>query len=260
MEKKYLQIIGCGASQGVPTADGNWGNCKKNKKNIRKRSSVFIKYNNIRILLDTSPDLRFQLLDNNISDLDCVFFTHSHADHIFGINELRSFYIKKKQKINIYSTKECILSLQKIFSYLFKSSNHYPSILRKNIIKKSIVIKKNKQKIIIEKLDVTHGKTKTIGYKINNQVAYIPDCKIIPQKTINKIHGIEYLIIDCFRIKKHNLHINLNESIKYIEKIKPKKAFLTHMSKDFDYKVLKKRLKKYKIIQPSFDGMKIALS
>ena len=92
MEKKYLQIIGCGASQGVPTADGNWGNCKKNKKNIRKRSSVFIKYNNIRILLDTSPDLRFQLLDNNISDLDCVFFTHSHADHIFGINELRSFY------------------------------------------------------------------------------------------------------------------------------------------------------------------------
>ena len=124
MEKKYLQIIGCGASQGVPTADGNWGNCKKNKKNIRKRSSIFIKYNNIRILLDTSPDLRFQLLDNNISDLDCVFFTHSHADHIFGINELRSFYIKKKQKINIYSTKECILSLQKMFSYLFKSNNH----------------------------------------------------------------------------------------------------------------------------------------
>ena len=103
MKKNYLQIIGCGASQGVPTPDGDWGNCKKNKKNIRTRSSVYLSLNNYKILFDTSPDLRFQLLAHNITEIDYVFFTHSHADHIFGINELRTFWIKNKKKIDIFS-------------------------------------------------------------------------------------------------------------------------------------------------------------
>ena len=99
MGKNYLQTIGCGASQGVPTPDGDWGNCKKNKKNIRTRSSLYLSLNNYKILFDTSPDLRFQLLANNITEIDCVFFTHTHADHIFGINELRTFWIKNKKKL-----------------------------------------------------------------------------------------------------------------------------------------------------------------
>ncbi len=257
--KKYLSIIGCGSSQGVPTADGNWGNCKKIKKNIRKRSSIFVEYNDFRLLFDTSPDLRFQLLENKISDIDCVFFTHSHADHIFGINELRSFYIKKKEKINIYSTKECLKSIEKMFSYLFEDEKYYKSILKKNIITENTNIKKNNNKLTIKKLDVIHGEIKTVGYKINNQIAYIPDCKKIPQKTINAIKDIEFLIIDCFRIKEHNLHLNLEEAIEYIKLINPKKAFLTHMSKDFDYNILQKKLEKFKNIQPAFDGMKINL-
>ena len=259
MKKNYLQIIGCGASQGVPTPDGDWGNCKKNKKNIRTRSSVYLSLNNYKILFDTSPDLRFQLLANKITEIDYVFFTHSHADHIFGINELRTFWIKNKKKIDIFSTKQCIFYLKKYFDYLFKDNKNYPAVLKSNIIKSHINIGNGKDKIRIERLDVKHGSTKTIGYKINNDIAYIPDVKTIPKKTIKKILNIKYLIIDCFRTKEHNLHVSLKETLNYINLIKPEQAFLTHMSKDLDYDSLKKKLKKFKNINVCYDGMKIKI-
>lgn len=257
MRENYLQIIGCGASQGVPTPDGDWGNCKKNKKNIRTRSSVYLSLNHYKILFDTSPDLRFQLLANNITEIDYAFFTHTHADHIFGINELRTFWIKNKKKMDIFSTRECISLLKKSFGYLFKNNKNYPAVLKSKIIKNYTHIGSGTNKIKIERLDVEHGSMKTIGYKINNDIAYIPDVKTIPKKTIKKILNIKYLIIDCFRTKEHNLHVNLKETLDYINLIKPKKAFLTHMSKDLDYNNLKNKLKKHKNIEPCYDGMKI---
>jgi len=106
---------------------------------------------------------------------------------------------------------------------------------------------------------VKHGSTKTIGYKINSDIAYIPDVKTIPKKTIKKILNIKYLIIDCFRTKEHSLHVNLKETLNYINLINPKQAFLTHMSKDLDYDSLKKKLKKFKNINVCYDGMKIKI-
>jgi phosphoribosyl 1,2-cyclic phosphate phosphodiesterase len=259
MKKNYLQILGCGASQGVPTPDGDWGNCKKSKKNIRTRSSLYLSLNNFKILFDTSPDLRFQLLANNITEIDYVFFTHTHADHIFGINELRTFWIKNKKKINIFSTKQCIFFLKKTFNYLFKDNKNYPAILESNVIKNHINIGSGKNKIRIEKLDVEHGSIKTIGYKINNDIVYIPDVKTVPKKTLKKILNIKYLIIDCFRTKEHNLHVSLKETLEYINLIQPKKAFLTHMSKDLDFNNLKKKLKKFKNINVCYDSMKIKI-
>ncbi len=252
-----IQILGCGASQGVPTPDGDWGNCRKDKKNIRTRSSIFLNLNNFKILFDTSPDLRFQLLKNNISKIDYVFYTHIHADHIFGINELRTFYLQTKKKINIYSTKECIFFLKKHFKYLFTDNENYPAILQSNIIHKPVTFDKNK--IHIEKLNVLHGAVQTVGFKINNKIAYIPDVKFIPKTTLKNINRIPILIIDCFRIKKHNLHVNLEETLDYINLIKPKRVFLTHMNRDVDYYKLKNKLKQYKNISPCYDGMKIKI-
>ena len=255
----YIQILGCGASQGVPAPDGNWGNCKKESKNIRTRSSIYLNLNNFKILFDTSPDLRFQLLKNNISKIDYVFYTHIHADHIFGINELRTFYLKTKRRINIFSTKECIFFLKKHFKYLFTNNKNYPAILQSNIIHGPSIFTKKKCKIYIEKLDVQHGSVRTVGFKINNKIAYIPDVKFISKNTLKNIIRIPLLIIDCFRIKKHKLHVNLEETLNYINIIKPKKVFLTHMNRDIDYYKLRNKLKKYKNILPCYDGMKIRI-
>ena len=104
-----------------------------------------------------------------------------------------------------------------------------------------------------------HGSIKTIGYKINNDIVYIPDVKTVPKKTLKKILNIKYLIIDCFRSKEHNLHVSLKETLEYINLIQPKKAFLTHMSKDLDYNNLKKKLKKFKNINVCYDSMKIKI-
>jgi len=258
-KKNYLQILGCGASQGVPTSNGDWGACQKNSFNTRTRSSIFLKINNFNLLFDTSPDLRFQLFKNKILKIDYVFFTHIHADHIFGINDLRAFYLTNGKRINIFSTKETVSFLEKHFKYLFKNHKNYPAILKSNIIQNSLLIKNKISKIKIERIDVIHGSVKTIGFKIDNRIAYIPDVKTIPEKTIKKIKNIPFLIIDCFRFKKHNLHVNLEEVMAYVKKINPAKVFLTHMSKDIDYNFIKKKLKKFKNTVPCYDGMIIKI-
>ena len=138
MKKNYLQIIGCGASQGVPTPDGDWGNCKKNKKNIRTRSSVYLSLNNYKILFDTSPDLRFQLLANNITEIDYVFFTHSHADHIFGINELRTFWIKNKKTHPGRLNDLCHIIYKSADTPWRRAKNNLGLMLKEGILKENI--------------------------------------------------------------------------------------------------------------------------
>ena len=149
----------------------------------------------------------------------------------------------------IFFQSPCIFYLKKNFDYHFKNNKNYPAVLKSNIIKSHINIDNGKDKIRIERLDVKHGSTKTIGYK-KIMILLIFHQKIIPKKTIKKILNIKYLIIDCFRTKEHSLHVNLKETLNYINLINPKKAFLTHMSKDLDYNNLKNKLKKYKNIEP----------
>src|SRR6056300_1231442 len=197
MNKKkpnYIRILGCGSSQGVPKIDGSWGHCKKNARNYRSRSSIFVSLNGLDFLIDTSPDIKDQFLKNKINNINFVLFTHAHADHILGIKELRTYFVKNKK--------------------------NYPAVLKSNIIKKKFKIKK---KININTINVVHGEMPTIGYRINN-FAYIPDFKIINEKEIKKLKNLEVLIIDCFRFKKHKTHVNFDESIKYIKNINPKKA------------------------------------
>lgn len=257
MNKKkpnYIRILGCGSSQGVPKIDGSWGHCKKNARNYRSRSSIFVSLNGLDFLIDTSPDIKDQFLKNKINNINFVLFTHAHADHILGINELRTFFVKNKKKINIYSTSQTLANLKKGFKYLFINQKNYPAVLKSNIIKKKFKIKK---KININTINVIHGEMPTIGYRINN-FAYIPDFKIINEKEIKKLKNLEVLIIDCFRFKKHKTHVNFDESIKYIKNINPKKAFLTNMSSDIDYQNILKKIENVNI-KPSYDGLKIYL-
>jgi phosphoribosyl 1,2-cyclic phosphate phosphodiesterase len=257
MSLKFV-ILGSGSSMGVPRADGYSGNCDlKNKKNFRTRCSALIKFENKNILIDTSPDLRSQLLSNKIKSISKVFYTHPHADQTHGINDLRPFFLINKKQIPVYAdtyTKKYLLST---FMYCFKSSYGYPSTLNINSLKKRHQITSGNKKIIIESISVRHGKIKSTCYLINKKLAYASDVSLFFKKDYKKLKNLECLIIDCLWYRNHSAHFNLNQVFELVKILTPRKTILTNMHSDLDYAKLKKILPKN--IIPGFDGMTVNL-
>ena len=252
-------ILGCGSSMGVPRPDGFFGNCDpKNIKNYRTRCSALIKTNDENILVDTSPDLRQQLLRHKIKKIDKVLFSHMHGDQTHGINDLRCFYINSKKQINIYADQSTSFHLKKSFSYIFKSvSKEYPATLKLNKLPRNIFIKNNNNKIRIKSIIVEHGKVKSNCFIIGKNLAYISDVSKIYYKDYKYFKNLKYLIIDCLWYNYHPSHFNLETSLSVIKKFKPKKAILTNLSPVLDYKILKKMLPKNVI--PAHDGLTVNL-
>ena len=257
MNLKFI-ILGCGSSFGVPRIDGDFGDCNpKNKKNIRTRCSALLTSKNFNLLIDSSPDIRQQFLHNKIKSLDCIFYTHQHADQTHGINDLRYFYLKTKKQIPVYANKSTSKYLLSSFKYCFKkTSNFYPPIMKLNILKK----KHNfiKKKINIRSFEVLHGSIKSLCYVINNKLAYVSDVNHINKKDYKKINKLKYLIIDCLREEPHPSHYNLNKILNLIKEIKPNKTILTNLHSSLDYEKLKKKLPKSVI--PAYDNMRLLIN
>jgi phosphoribosyl 1,2-cyclic phosphate phosphodiesterase len=260
MEKTKLILLGCGSSLGVPRIDGYWGRAKINKKNHRMRCSLFIRYKDMNILIDTSPDMRNQFLNNKIKKLDFVVYTHDHADQTHGINELRPFFWNNKKKIPIYADKKTSNYLINSFKYLFvKQSKYYKPILKMNIIKNNFFLKKNISSIQLETIRVRHGDINSNGY-LFNKIAYISDCSSISSKSLKRLMNLKLLIIDCLKFKSHKTHLNFKRCLSYIKILKPKKAILTNLHSDIDYSFLRKKLLKIsKNIVPGYDGLKVVI-
>jgi len=257
MAIKFI-LLGTGSSIGVPRIDGNFGACDpKIKKNYRTRCSALIKFDDQNILFDTSPDLRNQLLANNIKNIQKVFYTHNHADQTHGINDLRVFYLKNKKVIPIYADLVTSKYLSTAFSYCFKKNFEYPAILKLNKLKKKHIFKNKNKKIFIRSVEVEHGNIKSMCYIINKSLAYASDVSLIHKKDLRLFKKLNYFIIDCLRYKEHYSHYNLNKILELVKIIKPKKTILTNMNNELDYKVLKKNLPNN--IVPGFDGMTINL-
>ena len=257
MSIKFI-ILGSGSSMGVPRADGFSGKCNlNNKKNHRLRCSALIQFDNENILIDTSPDLRQQLLNNKIKSISKVFYTHLHADQTHGINDLRPFFLINKKKIPVFANKKTAKYLYTTFNYCFKSSRDYPSTLKLVNLKKKHIFKNKKQKILIDSISVEHGKIDSLCYIINKKLAYASDISLFYKNDIKKLMKLDYLIVDCLWYKKHSAHFNLDQVLKLVKIIKPKKTILTNMHSDLDYDVLKKVLPKN--IVPGYDGMKVKL-
>ena len=253
-------ILGCGSSLGVPRPDGFFGDCDpKNKKNFRSRCSAFIKSKNENILIDTSPDLREQLLRNNIKFIDRVLYTHQHGDQTHGINDLRVFYLKKRKKVPLYADKKTTKYLKDNFSYCFEynltkpRSLDYPATLKLNALKKTHKF----SNIEIQSIKVNHGNIDSICYIINNKCAYASDVKFFYKNTIHLLRNMKYLIIDCLRYTPHPSHFNLDELLEFVNVIKPKKTILTNLSTQMDYDQLTKKLPNN--IVPAYDGLTINL-
>tara|TARA_B100000212_G_scaffold303048_1_gene249651 strand:- start:67 stop:837 length:771 start_codon:yes stop_codon:yes gene_type:complete len=252
-------ILGCGSSMGVPRPDGYFGNCNPNdKKNYRTRCCALIKTKDETILIDTSPDLRQQLIDNKINQIDKVFYSHMHADQTHGINDLRVFYIKKKLPINVYADMDTKKYLMKTFGYCFKdNSKEYPAILKLNSINQKLSIKDGKKNRNVIPIKVKHGKVNSICYIIDKKLAYISDVSKINEKDYKYFQNLNYLIIDCLWYRYHPSHLNLESSLELIRKFKPKKSILTNLHLDLDYQKLKRRLPKN--VVPAYDGLSVNL-
>ena len=257
MPVKFI-ILGSGSSMGVPRADGYSGNCNlNNKKNFRTRCSALIKFEDSNFLIDTSPDLRSQLLKNKIKSIDKVFYTHLHADQTHGINDLRPFFLLNKKKIPVFADDKTSKYLNSTFKYCFKSSFGYPSTLELKNLKNKHTFKKNNKDILIESISKEQRKIESMCYLINKKLAYASDISLFYKKDYKKLSKLDYLIVDCLWYRNHSAHFNLDQVLNLVKILLPKKTILTNMHSDLDYDQLKKRLPKN--IVPGYDGMTISL-
>ena len=253
-----LIILGSGNSTGIPRIDGYWGKCnKKNKKNNRTRCSAIILKGKNSVLIDTSPDIRYQLSQNKIKNISSVLYTHEHSDQTNGLFELRPFYWINNKKINIYGNFKTISSLKKRFDYCFKKKSLYKPFIKPNLVKSYFYLGSSKSKIVFKTFTVSHGATKSVAYLFENS-AYISDCNDFAIIKNKNLMNLKLLVIDCLKINKNLSHFNLEESLYIHSKLRPKKTILTNLHSDLDYDYLKKILPIN--VYPAYDGLKIKLN
>ena len=247
-------ILGCGSSLGSPWITNYSAKLKKNSKNIRTRCCAHIQKANLSILIDTSPDIKSQFLNNKIRSLDAIIYTHEHADQTSGIFEMRPFFWKNKKKIPVYASSRTIKELKDKYTFCFSQRHGYKPIMKANTIQKKFLIKKDNTQLFVDAFEVEHGMIKSTGYRFDD-IAYISDCNKISNSVSKKLLNLKYLIIDCLRKEKHPSHFNFDDALSFIKLVKPQKAILTNLHVDMDYFDLKRKLPKN--IIPAFDGLNV---
>ena len=250
-----IKILGCGSSGGVPLISGNWGACDPNNpKNHRTRSSIVVQVDGQNILIDTSPDLRQQLLRASINTIDAVILTHAHADHLHGIDELRHIFFHQKKKIPIYADGKTLEKVLHAFSYMFQpTDSFYPAFLEAHPIESETI---NIGKTTIHIFDQEHGHQRSSGIKIGN-MAYSTDVKSFPERSKKYLHNLDLWIVDCLRYEPHHTHAHFDITMGWIEGFKPKIAILTHLSEQMDFEELTKKLPTP--VEVAFDTMEVVL-
>lgn len=251
-----VTILGCGTSHGVPRIGNVWGACDPNNpKNKRRRVSILVEDDKgTRLLVDTSPDLREQLLDARVDHLDGVFYTHDHADHSHGIDDLRGVYHCMRSKIPVYGDARTVSTLRKRFGYVFEGKGGYAAIAESNVIESGQTL--NIGDIEITPFTQIHGGITSFGYRFNS-MAYSTDLNAIPEGSEAHLQGLDLWIVDALRYEPHPTHPHLDQTLSWINKYKPARAILTHMNWDMDYDQLCARLPKG--VEPGYDGLAIDL-
>ena len=224
-----VYFLGTGTSQGIPVIGSNHSVCKsKDAKDKRLRVSVWIYDENYSFVIDCGPDFRQQMLTSGCTKLDAILFTHEHADHTAGLDDIRPFFFKQGD-IPIYAHKRVIENLKKRFDYIFEIENKYPgtpSVAINEVISNQNFIVENKTIIPIE---VMHGNLQVFGYRIDN-FAYLTDVKTIEENELEKLKNLDILVVNALREEPHSTHFNLEEALNFIALVKPKKSYLTHIS------------------------------
>tara|TARA_B110001454_G_scaffold217242_1_gene242121 strand:- start:589 stop:1371 length:783 start_codon:yes stop_codon:yes gene_type:complete len=228
--KKQLTItfLGTGTSQGIPMIASNDPVClSKDLKDNRLRSSILISWDDVSYTVDCGLDFRQQVLRENLHSLNGVFFTHEHADHIGGLDDLRAFCYKIGE-MPIYLNKRTLMSLEKRFEYIFKLENRYPgapSVLPKVIDNNTFIV----DELEVTPIEVMHGNIPITAYRFGD-FAYLTDVKTVSDKEKRKLQNLDVLVVSALRIEEHPTHFNLQEALDFVAEIKPKKAYFTHIS------------------------------
>ena len=247
-------ILGSGTSTGVPMVGCSCRVClSDDPRDKRTRASVLIRHGDRNILIDTSPDLRQQALREGITDIDAVLFTHSHADHVNGIDDLRGFYFMHHQVIPCFAAQPTLDILLNRFCYIFEEQkgSGYAPLLDPHLITGELEI--GNLKVI--PIPLQHGNTTSIGYRIGN-FAYLTDCNAIPHDALHLLAGIEVMIIDGLRWNPHSTHFNIETAIAAAQQLGPKRIVLTHLSHDVSFS---DREKLPQGVEFAYDGMEFHL-
>jgi phosphoribosyl 1,2-cyclic phosphate phosphodiesterase len=258
-------ILGCGSSAGVPRPALGWGACDPNNpKNRRRRCSLLVERQGpdgrTTVLIDTSPDLREQLLSAEVENIDGVLFTHEHADHTHGIDDLRQVFIRRRQRIDAYLDQATSRIMNLRFGYCFTTppGSSYPPIMTEHRILPRRPLIVNGAGGAIEALPVLHehGEIPALGFRFGN-VAYSPDLNGMPTDSITALQGLDLWIVDALRYNPHPSHFSVTETLAWIDRIKPERAILTNLHSDLDYEELRARLPHN--VEPAYDGLSIEL-
>ncbi len=258
-----LTILGCGSSGGVPRVAQGWGDCDPgNPRNRRRRCSALVERKadgrTTRVLVDTSPDLREQLLDAAVDHLDGVALTHSHADHTHGMDDLRPLVIAMRRRIDIHMDEPTSRVVRQGFRYIFETpaGSLYAPLLNEKRLTPGERVRIEGQGGPIDVLPflLEHGEIPALGLRFG-ALAYTPDLNAIPLESLPFLEGLDVWVIDGLRYKPHPTHLSVDEALAWIERMRPRRAVITNLHTDLDYETLKARLPAH--VTPAYDGMRI---
>ena len=256
-----LTILGCGSSGGVPRIGNDWGACDPaNPKNRRRRCSILATRTSAagstNVLVDTSPDLREQMLTQQVNHLDAVWLTHDHADHTHGLDDIRPFFLMGRKPVPVYADATTSVVMMRRFGYCFEGSGGYPAIAKLHELHhgRELEAQGAGGTISAKAVPVTHGDITSLCFKFGS-AAYMPDVNAISAESMAALLGLDLLIIDALRYTRHPSHFSLQETLAVIAQLKPKRSVLTNLHIDLDYETLRRDLPKG--IEPAYDGMKL---
>ena len=257
-------ILGCGSSGGVPRLGGHWGACDPaNPKNRRRRCSMLVERvtgdGTTRVLFDASPDMREQLLAAGIGTLDGVVWTHAHADHAHGIDDLRMIVFNRRRMLDIWADDATYADLQSRFGYTFETpeGSNYPPILTRHPLNGPITVEGAGGPLTVTPVPVDHGDITALGLRVGGLV-YMPDVNEIPDSSLPLLKGLQVWVLDALRHSTHPSHLSLQEALDWIARMAPERAVLTNMHIDLDWATVEAETPDN--VTPAYDGMVIELT